>query len=242
MGFCAYNADPDSQTGGIIYIGVLPEHQSKGYGHKLFEAVKQDMENKGFRAIISKVKQGNDQAIKWHEKMGFSALEKGQAEDSFEEPQRVYAEGFGDMLMKFSLAKKDQTIIDLDSYGFSDEYDVRQMVEMSKSKQSTLSAFTTMMKEELGKYTRRAKFFNDDQLYRFARFYVAALMASGDEKKFKIEKVAAYLKGKTHLDEQEKISVQLLIEICDLLFEQFNLNLARESLQEVEEVSQEIPL
>jgi ribosomal protein S18 acetylase RimI-like enzyme len=58
----------------LSYIALDKQHQGKGYGHMLFQAMLEDITSRGYSGILASVCDENGTAMKWHEKEGFKPI------------------------------------------------------------------------------------------------------------------------------------------------------------------------
>lgn len=58
--------------GYVVWLGVKRRYHRHGIGERLYREVERRLEQAGIRMIIVDVEQGNDEALKFFEKMGFT--------------------------------------------------------------------------------------------------------------------------------------------------------------------------
>ncbi|MEM3624819.1 MAG: GNAT family N-acetyltransferase [Nitrososphaerales archaeon] len=58
--------------GYVVWLGVKRRYQRHGIGERLYREVEKRLEQAGIRMIMVDVEQGNDEALKFFKKMGFS--------------------------------------------------------------------------------------------------------------------------------------------------------------------------
>lgn len=66
-----------------LHIGILPEYQRMGIGHKLLDILIAHLKQKGIKGIMLTVNSENKKGFAFYEKYGFSLIEKGHTEAVF---------------------------------------------------------------------------------------------------------------------------------------------------------------
>lgn len=66
-----------------LHIGILPEYQRMGIGHKLLDTLISHLREKGLSGVMLTVNAENKKGIAFYEKYGFTLIEKGHSEAAF---------------------------------------------------------------------------------------------------------------------------------------------------------------
>lgn len=66
-----------------FHIGILPEYQRMGIGHKLLDTLLSHLDNKGVKGVMLTVNSENKKGIAFYRKYGFSLIEKNHSEEVF---------------------------------------------------------------------------------------------------------------------------------------------------------------
>jgi GNAT superfamily N-acetyltransferase len=74
LGFITYKIIEDCATVGLM--AVCAEHQSKGIGRKLLEAVENELSNKQIKELSIPTQLQNEQACGFYTKLGYYIIEK----------------------------------------------------------------------------------------------------------------------------------------------------------------------
>ena len=77
-----YRREDTVDTGELLQVWVSPEHRGTNVAWDLMDAIFKWARENNFRRIIAGVTKGNDRAVKFYIKYGFSILDEPSAKDS----------------------------------------------------------------------------------------------------------------------------------------------------------------